>query len=562
VTDSASPNRPLRLLILADPLLRMGLETGLDPLAGLQVLDSAEGNEANSPDVILWSPESALEGTAFRQQIHHLRQTYPAAPILLILSPAERHLLELAPRLEVQGAWIRQAELGSLHNAIEQVAAGESVWPSFPESGRPASASTLPLGVLQWFYLTGLEQIDVALERLNTEQLKAGYGWLDQQFMRGRQRELQAARRFLNFLYAGGQTPPLRAGPGRSPRPSSSTPLAWATPALAREGRTLQTLLWDQLAQRLESPLVNLTGHPLEIDVLRPDKKRELLAIVLRQLSELLTDLRFSELTADRLDSRAIQLRRDLWQESLTDFLGRYRLVRLQETAIELVPALLRSEPSVTPAFLDPIPGVAIVLAALLWQSPLELDGQSYPCNAPESLQRLTLLIENWAIATANAVMQPLLNQFGELDDIKQQLYDARLLSTREVTRFRNQLNWRYRLDWLIRDPQAMYESRLRLHTLGPQGIEEVFVYAARQRELHQLSSLQQSVTVAFELRDAISPQLRAMLAWVGGGLVYVLTQVIGRGLGLIGRGILQGVGSSFSNPQTHRSRLPHIRKS
>jgi hypothetical protein len=261
------------------------------------------------------------------------------------------------------------------------------------------------------------------------------------------------------------------------------------------------------------------------------------------------------------LEARAAQLRRDLWQESLTDFLGRYRLVRQAETAIELVPAILQAEASVTPALLDPIPGVGTVLASLLWQAPVSIDGREVAWDSPESLERLMLLVENWAIATANAVIQPLLNQFGDLDDIKQQLYDARLLSTREITRFRNQLNWRYRLDWLVRDPQAMYESRLRLLSFSPAGIVEVSIYASRQRELRQLNALQQSVTFALEVRDAVAPQLRAMLAWLGSGLVYVLTQVIGRGLGLIGRGILQALGSSFSNPPSSRPRLPSVRR-
>ncbi len=551
----------MRLLVLADPLLRLGLETGLEPFVQLQVLDTAVGDPAHPPDLILWSPEAALDRATFRQQIHRLRETYPSTPILLLLSPSESSLLAEAPRLEVQGAWIRQADLGSLHSTIEQVWAGGTVWPRLAPDRGQRTEPALPLGVLQWLYLTGLEQIDTTLERIKTGLTQPGYNWLDQQFMLGRQRELRAARRFLNLLYAGGQTPLFRTGQGRSPfRGSSLVPWQPAS-VLQADGRSLQTLLWDQVAQRLESPLVNLTGHPLEIDVLRPDRKRELLAIVLRRLSELLTELRFSELPRDLLEARTAQLRRDLWQETLTDFLGRYRLVRQAETSVELVPALLQAEASVTPALLDPIPGVGTVLASLLWQAPVSIDGREIVCDSPESLQRLLLLVENWAIATANAVMQPLLNQFGDLDDIKQQLYDARLLSTREITRFRNQLNWRYRLDWLVRDPQAIYESRLRLLSFGPAGIEEVSIYASRQRELRQLNALQQSVTFALEVRDAVAPQLRAMLAWMGSGLVYVLTQVIGRGLGLIGRGIVQGVGSSFGNAPLSRRRLPTVRR-
>ncbi|HEY9762745.1 MAG TPA: DUF3685 domain-containing protein, partial [Trichocoleus sp.] len=56
--------------------------------------------------------------------------------------------------------------------------------------------------------------------------------------------------------------------------------------------------------------------------------------------------------------------------------------------------------------------------------------------------------------------------------------------------------------------------------------------------------------TLAIEARDAIAPRLRATLSFLGSGLVYVLTDLVGRGLGLIGRGIIKGVGSAWSDPR------------
>jgi hypothetical protein len=34
----------------------------------------------------------------------------------------------------------------------------------------------------------------------------------------------------------------------------------------------------------------------------------------------------------------------------------------------------------------------------------------------------------------------------------------------------------------------------------------------------------------------------------LGTGLVYLLTEIIGRGIGLIGRGILKGIGNAFQD--------------
>jgi len=48
---------------------------------------------------------------------------------------------------------------------------------------------------------------------------------------------------------------------------------------------------------------------------------------------------------------------------------------------------------------------------------------------------------------------------------------------------------------------------------------------------------------LALEARDALSPQLQKLIRQCGDLLVVVLTQVIGRAIGLVGRGILQGMG-------------------
>jgi hypothetical protein len=53
-------------------------------------------------------------------------------------------------------------------------------------------------------------------------------------------------------------------------------------------------------------------------------------------------------------------------------------------------------------------------------------------------------------------------------------------------------------------------------------------------------------VTLALETRDALGPQLRRLLKGFGDVVVIVLTQVIGRAIGLVGRGVMQGMGRSL----------------
>jgi Protein of unknown function (DUF3685) len=146
----------------------------------------------------------------------------------------------------------------------------------------------------------------------------------------------------------------------------------------------------------------------------------------------------------------------------------------------------------------------------------------------------------------ANAVIQPLLNRFADRELIKQTFYDRSLISSREIARFRNNLSWKYRRGELVDEPIAIFESRYDLFVLSDMGIKKICIYSPRRQELEQLRGIGLAVTIASELRDAIAPRLRGIIGWVGKGLVYVLTQVLGRGIGLIVRGIIQGVGSAL----------------
>jgi hypothetical protein len=53
-------------------------------------------------------------------------------------------------------------------------------------------------------------------------------------------------------------------------------------------------------------------------------------------------------------------------------------------------------------------------------------------------------------------------------------------------------------------------------------------------------------VTLALEARDALAPQVQGLLRAFGDLVVVVLTQVVGRAIGLVGRGIAQGMGRSL----------------
>jgi hypothetical protein len=253
---------------------------------------------------------------------------------------------------------------------------------------------------------------------------------------------------------------------------------------------------------------------------------------------------------------------RDLWQAATTDFFGKYSMLQVGDTVgsgkalrnLEIVSLLLQDAPVVQTAILDKIPLVFDFFAHLLFQTPLAINNVSYPPGSPEAMERAEALLQNLLIQQANAVVQPLLNRFANVEAIKQNFYDRRLISTREIERYRNNLSWKYRLENYISKPKEIFESRYELFVLATRGIAKISIYAPRNQELAQLSGIPLAVTLVLETRDAIAPRLRAAVAFLGSGVIYVLTQVIGRAIGLIGRGILQGLGGSFPESKFGRN--------
>lgn len=528
-----------------------------------------------------------------------LKSRYPRLPILCLGSVSEPVILSAIQQAGADGYCPKNAEVGALVAIIRRVASGQSYWPArspeiAPSATRPLpSRPPAPLATLRRNWRrSGTVQIEAALAEVNQDLQNLDLSLLERAILAGRQRELRAARWLVNAILA---TPNLselplapRSVPASPPVPRRSTApqpafsvdpsvdpsaapsvvpartdsaLARVEPSTALQSvqpvrsQNVRSLVFDRLLEKVQANLVNLTEVALETDILRDDKKRELFYLVLRKLEEVLDELRYSQVEPAQIPQKRSVILLDLWQAVLVDFLGRYYTVSVAGREVEVVETLLRDATVVQTAILDRIPGVTELLCHLLFQAPLAVNSTPYPAGNPESLARAELLLENLTVQVANAVMQPLLNRFATVEAIKQSFYDRRLLSSRDLERFRNNLSWRYRFERLYREPKNVFESQYQVFTLTERGIQQTAIYAPRTQELEDLSGIPYVVTLALEARDAIAPRLRSAISLVGNSLVYVLTEVIGRGIGLIGRGVLKGLGSVWQDTKYGRDR-------
>ncbi|HEY9653597.1 MAG TPA: DUF3685 domain-containing protein [Coleofasciculaceae cyanobacterium] len=577
------------LLIDDDPIFRLGLRTAVESLSDLQVVAEADTAAAafdrlethRDTSINLVILELGL-GRDHRNQLsglplcQHLKAEYPNLPILLLTAESNPLLLSQVQNSGIEGYCPKGCESARIVQAIRQVAAGQSYWPALPNPALQPSVD--PPTWHHQLRSSGLQQIDEALAVVTRQLQQPNLSTLDWFFWTGRRRELVAARWVVNQLLPSDvivveRSSEIEIGTGQggnrriqeyAPARVSTSPLSksslspihnqlgvLANSAPSTASLSLlphQSTPLELTLTKLQSGLSNLTGVVLEIDILAEAKRRDLIYIILQKFEEILNDLRFSQVRPEQLSQKRSRLLLDLWQVSLTEFFGKYYTLPIEQQDFEVVKVLLSNAAIVQLSILERIPFVVELLSHQLFEAPLMIDNVPYSAQTPEAIERAELLLQNLILQIANAVIQPLLNEFADIEIIKQTFYDRRLISSREIARFRNNLSWKYRLSQFLNEPRAIFESRYDLLVLTDTGIKQTSIYAPRRQELEKLRGIQLVVTLAYEARDAIAPRLRGTIAWAGRGIVYVLTQVLGRSIGLIVRGVIQGIGSTLQD--------------
>ncbi len=588
------------LLIDDDRIFRMGMRSWLSQFPDLEVVaevDTAEDalailqvdieeNSLASIDIDLvlldlnlgWINSESVKSNRLSglELCQRLKSKYPNLPILLLSSPQAPELVAMALRWGVEGYCLKGKNPKELIIAIRQVAAGnpylgdrytidtnqtERLITNLPNE--PVSVVAI---IRHNLYLSGLRRIDRMLSDVkavinapNQEQLGDR---LTKIVLAGQVRELQAARWLMHQIWGNKK---------RLPVFSQTNVVAKLTEAVTsseveisdrlvnkpdNDILSIQSSLWDTTVTKLQASLANLSKTHLEIDILKEEKKRELLYIALRQVERSIEELRFSQIQPSQLEDRIPMILNNIWQETVVNFFGKYYILPNSfntNLEVNVVEILLKDREIVQTEFLDKIPQIDNLLSHLLFETDLVVNNAIAATGTPAAMRRAELILENLIVQIANGVIHPLLNHFANVEEIKQKFYRYNLLSTREVERFRNDLSWQYRLDKYITDPQLIFESRHILFTLANPGIREISIYVPRNQELQQLEGVQLAVTLVLELQDAIAPRLKSAIAFLGSGFVYVLTNVIGRGIGLIGRGVLQGIGNAWQDSRSRK---------
>ena len=505
-----------------------------------QALDGA-------PSLLIWSIDTVSSLSAIEREVQAQSERWPLTPILLLLPDGLASSEEALLNLPAAGL-LQNSNLGELTDSVNTLLGGGRVvrLTPGPSSTRQAQNGSV-MGLGQWLLVSGLQQISCDLQTIEALLAPPPSNAMLRFVLEGRRRELRSAHALLLWIWGPLQlgladSVPLRQTPDQSSPGEARGPGGTVTAITLKQRNGLA--VWDAIEERLtssvQSGLSNATGKLLALDGLHPARRRDLLLALLHQLSQVLIRLR--DVQADPAYAQAwSQVQSEVRRQALASMAGTYVQIP-REGVLRPVAEALLDHADLSSMDAD-LPDPDAMLSPLLDGQPVLVKGQLLPPDDPRALLQLEVLVSNWLVRTAELIGSDVLDLCGEWPELRRYLLNEPLISTRELERLRNQLNTQLRWDDWVQRPIELYESKRTLFQLKTGEIVPIQRLEPRDQELSDLGWWQRQVALLLETRDALAPQMQALVRRLGDLMVVILTQVIGRGLGLIGRGIAQGMG-------------------
>jgi len=557
-----------QLLLLADPLQQQGIAAMLqaDPSLG-QVVFRPEDLDG-APQLVIWSLAAPPPVASLELELQRLSERWQPAPILLVLPGGHGYSALPLLQLPVQGL-LEAPTAGPLREAVATLLSGGrmlEIAPANASAGNNAGPIPAPtaMGLGQWLLTTGLWQIEAELRLCSQYLDQPSSSLLGLLLLQGRMRELRAARQLLLWLWGplslawSGSLADSCAAPGVLPQRGFSgqnSGLPGLIPVFAeREGIAITLRqcsadgLWETLRERLRQESAagpaNASGGLLALDGLLDQRRSDLLLSLLEQFDQLRSQLQGQSFTAERLLEQWNDLQPMLRQQALRRMAGAY--VQLPRQGVMLPVAETLVDGSSLSGEDPDLPDPLTMLSSLVQARPLLVEGRLLPPDEPQALIYLEMLLANWLVRSAEQISAEVLAACADWPELRRYLLRPELLATRNLERLRNQLNAQQRWQSWVERPVQLYESRRPLYCLQSGSIRTEQLTEPRDQELKRLGWLQQWVTLSLETRDALAPQVQSLMRGLGDLLVVVLTKVVGRAIGLVGRGIAQGMGRSL----------------
>ena len=529
------------VIIIAPSLIAESLSlklTSLDKNLDIKLNNPTDGK---TPDLIIWNILNYQSENLIRLELLKLRERWAESKILIILSGDL--VAPKSPSLNAEG-FILNPSVDNVLESINIIVNGGRVF-DLENNSQLKNKKEKLLTFNQKLLTSGLKQIDNEINYIfkyvNSDSTPDFYKFI----LKGRLRELITAKSFLIFIW--GNSLDLYTESIYTEKKITIENTNRNT-IIIKEKNTLEiwNLILNRLRERYNSSNINIDFNNSSI-ILSGIKKEFISRLICKMLDELdnliknikenYKEIDFKEDFDSLIDELKVntisnitegyfRLRRDNESVSINEFL--YKEVSCNEIDKESHESIM---------FIEPI----------IKNQPLDYDGKLLPLYETESFIILENIISNWIIRNCNLLASELFNICSTWPELRTVLINPELQSTRNFERFRNNINKYNRWHEYIYMPIYLYESKREYIDIIDNKFTRYFKNENREKELENLEWVQKQVTLLVEIRDAIAPQLEIAVKYIGDLFVTFLTKVLGKAIGLIGKGILQGLGRSIS---------------
>ncbi|WPF89440.1 DUF3685 domain-containing protein [Cyanobacterium aponinum AL20118] len=495
----------------------------------------------------------------FFQDLSLLVKEYPELNILLMVNP--RGLIyDLTSLSIVKGYCYKNIEIDELIKIIRICAKGEQYLT------QNQSLSSNQNNFNSWLALQcqgGIKEIERQIKEINNHTKTHQLSPADVIYWHGRKRELKLAkwlinrflsesdRTLLNFQLNFNQISNSNGDDNTNRVEKQDKNKAKTEKSNAIILVNQPENVYDLTLLKIQKNLTNYTKKIQATDILINSKQKELLIIILQEWEELILETEKLQLNREELEKRVETFIKELWQNSTLKFLQRYLPSPTENESkqnLELVNLIINQGEKLATNELIKIPFIQDFLIYEIEKKEITIDNFTYSYGNENSLEIEEIILQNTILNIANFTVEFILNNFADSSILKHNIFQPELKSSRKVAMFRNNLVWKYRREKYWQNPKNIFEDQYEMLRLTYEGIVCCQITHPRYQELNTIKGIPWGVTILIELRDSLAKGVKSLGDSLGKLLVYLLTEVVGKGIGLIGKGILQGIGSRMKN--------------
>ena len=529
------------ILIIAPSLIAESLSLKLTSLDNNLNITLDSGSKNLNPDLIIWNILNYQSEDLIRLELLKLKERWDESNILVIFSGELLNKTKVTPSLNSEGLLLNPS-VDKVLESINIISEGGRV---FDLENNPSVVvkKEKELTFNQKLLSSGLKQIDNEINYIfkyvNSDSTPEFYKFI----LKGRLRELITAKSFLIFLW--GNSLDLYSEAIYTENKINIENKNTNT-IFIKDKNTLE--IWDLILERLSKRYAS-TNFDVEFNnssiILSGIKKEfisRLICTMLDELDNLIKNIKENYKEKDYKEDFN-SLIEELKLNTISNITEGYFRIKKNGESISINEYIYKEvtcnekdrESHESIMFIDPI----------IKNEPIDFDGKLLPLYETESFVVLENIISNWIIRNCNLLASEVFNICSSWPELRTILINPQLQSTRSFERFRNNINNYNRWHENIYMPIYLYESKREYIDIIDSKFTRYYKNENREKELENLEWFQKQVTLLVDIRDAIAPQLEIAVKYIGNLFVNFLTKVVGKAIGLVGKGILQGLGRS-----------------